>query len=119
VPSACPRELKEQAKYLYGSRLGRPMIAAARERGWTAQPSPHLAFRNSSAPVRLYMAPTLDAAEYARRWEEGDLDRAGAHSRTDVRRNLWPWLKSRGYGTDDDDPGRRGVACDTPRESRQ
>jgi hypothetical protein len=104
IAALWPAELKDQATYLYGARLGRPMIAAARERGWTAQPSPHLAFRNSSAPVRLYMAPPLDAAEYARRWEERDLEQVGAHSRADVRRNLWPWLKSRGYATDDDDP---------------
>ena len=89
-----PAELKEQAKYLYGRRLGRPMVAAARERGWTAEPSPHLAFRNASPTVRLYMAPHVDAAEYARRWEEGDLERVGAHAREDVRDKLWPWLKS-------------------------
>ena len=79
------------------------MIAAARERGWTAEPSPHLAFRNASPPLRLYMAPHLDAAEYARRWEEGDLERVGAHARADVRVELWPWLKSRGYVSDGDD----------------
>jgi hypothetical protein len=98
-----PAELKEQAKYLYGQRLGRPMIAAARKRGWTAEPSPHLAFRNASPGLRLYMAPHLDAAEYARRWEEGDLERVGAHAREDVRGELWPWLKSRAYVTDGDD----------------
>ena len=103
IAALWPAELKEQAKYLYGARLGRPLVAAARERGWTAEAAPHLAFRNSMAQLRLYMAPPLDAAEYARRWEEGDLDRVGAHSRADVRRNLWPWLKRRGYATDDDD----------------
>jgi hypothetical protein len=98
-----PAELKEQAKYLYGQRLGLPMIAVARKRGWTAEPSPHLAFRNASPTVRLYMAPHLDAAEYARRWEDGDLERVGAHVREDVRGELWPWLKRRGYATDGDD----------------
>jgi hypothetical protein len=98
-----PAELKEQAKYLYGARLGRPMITAARQRGWTARPNPHLAFRNSSGPVRLYMAPPLDAAEYVRRWEEGDLERVGAHSRAEVLRDVWPWLKRRGYASDEDD----------------
>ena len=85
VVALWPAELKEQATYLYGQRLGRPMIAAACELGWTAKPSPHLAFRNASPPLRLYMAPPLDAAEYARRWEEGDLEQVGAHSRADVR----------------------------------
>jgi hypothetical protein len=98
-----PAELKEQAKYLYGQRLGRPMVAAARKRGWTVEPSPHLAFRNASPTLRLYMAPHLDASEYANRWEEGDLERVGAHSRADVVRDLWPWFKSRGYATDSDD----------------
>jgi hypothetical protein len=104
VVALWPAELKEQAKYLYGQRLGRPMIAAARERGWTAEPSPHLAFRNASPTLRLYMAPHLDAAEYARRWEEGDLERVGAYSRADVVRDLWLWLKSRGYASDEDHP---------------
>jgi hypothetical protein len=102
--SVWPAELKEQAKYLYGQRLGRAMIATARERGWTAKPNPHLAFRNSAAARCLYMEPQLDAAEYARRWEEGDLERVGAHQRADIRADLLPWLKSRGYATDDDDP---------------
>jgi hypothetical protein len=41
--------------------------------------------------------------EYARRWEEGDLERVGAHAREDVRGELWPWLKTRGYATEGDD----------------
>lgn len=98
-----PAELKTQATYLYGQRLARPMIGAARAHGWTAEPSPHLAFRNSQPALRLYMAPKLDAAEYARRWEDGDLERVGAHSRSEVRGSLWPWLKNRGYATDSDD----------------
>lgn len=98
-----PAELKTQATYLYGHRLARPMIEAARAHGWTAEPSPHLAFRNSQPALRLYMAPTIDASEYARRWEEGDLERVGAHSRDSVRKTLWPWLKSRGYASDEDD----------------
>jgi hypothetical protein len=98
-----PAELKEQATYLYGQRLAGPMIEASRAHGWTAQPSPHLAFRNSQPALRLYMSPPLDASEYARRWEDGDLERVGAHSRAEVRQTLWPWLKSRGYATDADD----------------
>jgi hypothetical protein len=35
--------------------------------------------------------------------EDGDLSRVGAYRRQDVSRTLWPWLKSRGYATDDDD----------------
>lgn len=104
VVALWPAELKEQATYLYGRRLGRPVVAMALTRGWSAKPSPHLAFRNSPSRLRLYMAPPLDAAEYARRWEEGDLEHVGAYARANVRRELWPWLKSRDYATDDDDP---------------
>lgn len=102
VAALWPAELKEQAVFLYGRRLGRTMIAAARSRGWSAEPSPHLAFRNSAAQVRLYMTPRLDAAEYARRWEEEDLRHVGAYDCAEVRRRLWPWLKSRGYANDSD-----------------
>jgi hypothetical protein len=118
VVALWPAALKEQAKHLYGRRLGRPMIAAARERGWTAEPSPHLAFRNASPTVRLYMAPHLDAAEYARRWEEGDLERVGAHAREDVRGELWPWLKTRGYATDGDDSVLEESTRRSPRRRR-
>jgi hypothetical protein len=103
VAALWPAELKEQALYLYGQGLGRPMIATARDRGWSAEASPHLAFRNSSAHVRLYMKPDLDAGEYARRWEEGDLRYVGAYAQARVREELWPWLKSRGYVTDADE----------------
>jgi hypothetical protein len=98
-----PAELKEQATYLYGQRLAQLMIDAARANAWTAEPSPHLAFRNSQPSVRLYMHPPTDASAYARRWETEDLRWVGAHSRPDVRRSLWPWLKSRGYAQDADD----------------
>jgi hypothetical protein len=103
VAALWPAELKEQAQYLYRRRLATPMIKTARARGWTAEPSPHLAFRNSPHTLRLYMAPAVDAAEYARRWEEEDLDWVGAHSREKVRSRLWPWLQRRGYAEDTDD----------------
>jgi hypothetical protein len=97
-----PAELKEQAAYLYGGRLARPMIEAARAHGWSAKPSPHIAFRNAGPAVRLYMKVELDASDYAARWEEGDLDWVGAYSPREVRRVLWPWLRSRGYVTEQD-----------------
>lgn len=99
----CPAELKEHAVYLYGNGLARPMISTALSEGWTAAAAPHLAFRNSGAAVRLYMAPEIDPLEYARRWEDGDLSWVGAYRQTDVSRTLWPWLKRRGYANDDDD----------------
>jgi hypothetical protein len=96
-------ELKIQATYLYGQKLATPMIPRAIERGWASEGSPHLAFRNSAPALRLYMTPTVDADEYALRWEQGDLNRVGQHTHEQVRRTLWPWLKKRGYAEDADD----------------
>lgn len=98
-----PAELKTQAEYLYGQRLARPMLAAASDNGWIVGAAPQLAFRSSAASLRLYMTPQVDAFEYARRWEEGDLHWIGAHSPSALKRTVWPWLKGRGYVTDDDD----------------
>ena len=98
-----PAELKEQAVYLYGRHLARPMLSSALSQGWTAAATPQLAFRNSQSALRLYLAVDTDPLEYARRWEDGDLSWVGAHSRADVNRKVWPWLKSRGYASDEDD----------------
>ena len=103
VAALWPAELKEQAEYLYGRQLATRMVAAAGECGWYTAGSPHLAFRNSAAPQRLYMKPECDAGEYARRWQQGDLRRVGQHSRAEVEHGLWPWLKQRGYADDEDD----------------
>jgi hypothetical protein len=103
VAALWPAELKEQATYLYGQRLGTPMVETALARGWTAEPSPHLAFRSSHWRNRLYMKPTISAAEYVRRWEAGDLAGVGQYERSEVKSVLWPWLKSRGYVTEGDE----------------
>jgi hypothetical protein len=103
VAALWPGELKVQAEYLYGKKLGTRIVATALERGWSAEGSPHLAFRNSAAANRLYMRPTVGAEAYAARWEAGDLREVGAHSRSEVARKLWPWLKQRGYVDSDDD----------------
>jgi hypothetical protein len=103
VVALWPAELKEQAIRLYGRRRATPMISTARERGWTVEASPQLAFWNSPSSLRLYLAPSVDPAEYARRWQEGDLERVGAYDRAQVDEDLWPWLKERAYATDNDD----------------
>jgi hypothetical protein len=103
IAALWPAELKVQAKYLYGNRLATLMISRALERGWSAEPSPHLAFRNAAASQRLYMRPVVEAAEYARRWESTDLRRVGQYARASLKTELWPWLKSRGYALDSDD----------------
>src|SRR4051812_31845844 len=49
------------------------------------------------------MTTPIDALEYVRRWESGDLRRVGQHTRDAVEKTIWPWLKERGYADDDDD----------------
>jgi hypothetical protein len=98
-----PAELKRQAGYLYSDGRGKAMVAAARQLGWDVRPSPHLAFFNSAPVLRLYMAPDLDAEVYAERWEGADGRLIGQHSAEDVRQQLWPWLKQRGYASAKDD----------------
>lgn len=103
VAALWPAELKAQAIYLYGERVATAMITAARAQGWTAEPSPQIAFRNSHPSQRLYMSPQIDAADYAQRWQDGDLKHIGQYQRSEVRTRLWRWLKSRDYATDSDD----------------
>jgi hypothetical protein len=99
VAALWPGELKDQAQALYGKQLGTKVVAAALERGWSAEGSPHLAFRNSPAGQRLYMKPEVGALEYSRRWEQDDLEKVGAHDRNSVRRSLAlaqeTWLRRR------------------------
>ena len=99
-----PGELKAQAQHLYQRGRAAAMIARAVERGWIAEPSPQLAFWNSPPEQRLYMRPAIDADRYVSRWEGPDMRRVGRHSREEVERTLWPWLKLRGYADDGDDP---------------
>jgi hypothetical protein len=98
-----PAELKSQAKHLYALGLATPMIAPARELGWSVKASPHIAFFNSTPAQRLYMSPALDPADYARRWQSGDLEHVRQYATNEVRESLWPWLKQRSYASDDDD----------------
>lgn len=98
-----PGELKSQAEYLYRAGRGKAMVSAARSCGWHVRPSPHLGFFNSRASQRLYMAPEIDAEVYAERWEGADGRQIGQHSPEEVRQNLWPWLKERGYASAEDD----------------
>ena len=98
-------ELKPQACYLYGGGLGSALVAAAIERGWTVEPSPHIAFRTASAARRLYMRPSIEALDYVACWEDEDgLSRMGGnYARGDVEHELWPWLKQMGFADDGDD----------------
>jgi hypothetical protein len=104
VVAAWPAELAVQARYLYGGRLGSALVAAATERGWTVEPSPHIAYWTASSARRLYMRPPVAPLDYAACWEDEDgFHRIGSHSREDVEHELWPWLKQKGFADDGDD----------------
>jgi hypothetical protein len=103
VVALWPAELKPQAEYLYANGRGVAMIEIAGHRGWNVWPAPQLAFFTSPATQRLYIAPNIDPAAYARRWEGADTRRIGQYSAEDVRLKLWPWLKNVGYAEDADE----------------
>src|SRR5689334_7819632 len=46
-------ELVEQARYLYDSGRGSALVAAAIERDWKVEPSPHIAYRQAPGARRL------------------------------------------------------------------
>jgi hypothetical protein len=108
VAATWPAELAPQARYLYGRRLGSTLVATALERGWTIEPSPHIAYHTAPPSRRLYMRPSIDPMEYVARWEDEDgLRRVGNHTRDNVERELWPWLKQHGFADEGDDPELR------------
>ena len=100
-----PAELKPQACYLYAGGLGSALVAAAIERGWAVEPSPHIAFRTASSGRRLYMRPPVAPLDYVVCWEDKDaLSRIGGnYARGAVEHELWPWLKQMGFADDRDD----------------
>ncbi len=82
----------------------RLLVAAAIERGWTVEPSPHIAYWNSPPGRRLYMRPLVAPLDYVVCWADEDvLRRVGNHTREDVEHELWPWLKQRRFADDGDD----------------
>ena len=82
-----PAELQPQAQFLYQQGRGGRLIAAARERGWSVKPSPHLGFFNSRHTQRLYMNPEVSAEEYAH---------DAGKDRTDVGSDSWCRTRSAG-----------------------
>jgi len=83
VVATWPAELAVQARYLYGGGLGSALVAAAIERGWTVEPSPHIAYYSASPGRRLYMRPSVAplrcpaADEFASRRQGGVLAASG------------------------------------------
>ncbi len=98
-----PAELKPQAEFLYRDGRAQAILDAATASSWETSPSPQLAFCTSPPSQRLYIHPQISAAEYAGRWERTDGNWVGGHRNEAVRARLWPWLKGRGFVTDEDD----------------
>ncbi len=104
VVATWPAELARQAHYLYRHGRGSALVAAAIERGWTVEPSPHIAYWRASPGRRLYMRPSVAPLDYVVCWADEDaLRRVGNHTREDVEHELWPWLKQRGFADGGDD----------------
>ena len=103
VVATWPAELAEQARYLYRRGLGSALVTAAIERGWKVEPSPHIAYWTAPPARRLYMRPPAEPLDYVACWEDEDaLGRVGDHPREDVERELWPWLKQKGFADEGD-----------------
>ena len=100
-----PGELKAQAEQLYaGGRAERlcELLSGQDGDAWSVRPQPLLGFRNAPVRTRVYLTCELDPGEYARRWQGEDWKRVGAHHRSHVREDLWPWLLERGYASERD-----------------
>lgn len=103
VVATWPAELARQARYLYLGAFGPALVTAAIERGWTVEPSPHIAYYNAPSGRRLYMRPSIPPLDYVAFWEDEDALRRVRHAPEAVERDLWPWLKQRGLADDGDD----------------
>jgi hypothetical protein len=97
-------ELKPQALAFYGSARAARAVTLANREGWTASPSLYLGYRGAQTQAqRLYPTCRLSLDEYVRRWSEEDQEHIGAYRHDKVRTELWPWLKERGYASQEDD----------------
>ncbi len=101
-----PAELKPQAEALYQTGRAQRLVdfIADEREAWRARPNVHLAYRGArTVAQRLYLTCHLELAEYVRRWSGDDFAQIRAHSRDDIRENLWPWLRERQYAGPEDD----------------
>jgi hypothetical protein len=100
-----PGELKAQAEQLYAGGRAENLCELLGEDGpgaWQVKPQPLLGFRNAPVRTRVYLSCTLDPAEYARRWQGEDWKQVGAHHRSHILPELWPWLLERDYASERD-----------------
>jgi hypothetical protein len=99
-----PGELKAQAEHLYASGHAEALCQLLDDQpdAWSVLPQPLLGFRNAPVRTRVYLTCKLDPAEYARRWQGEDWKQVGAHHRSHILPELWPWLLERGYASERD-----------------
>jgi hypothetical protein len=72
--------------------------------GWAIVPNAQLSFRNAHWTNRLYLdCWDLPIATYAEQWSDGDMDWVMQYDVCSLRKELWPWLISRGYAKPHDD----------------
>jgi hypothetical protein len=100
-----PAELKPQAEALYKTGRAQRLLdfLAQRPGIWQARPNVHLAFRNAPVAQRLFLHCHLPVTDYVHRWSGRDFEQIGAHRHSDIRGNLWPWLRERQYAAAEDD----------------
>lgn len=72
VVATWPAEQASQARYLYGHGYGSALVAAAIERKWEVEVSPHIAFPTTPPARRLYMSPPIAPLDYVARWQDED-----------------------------------------------
>jgi hypothetical protein len=114
-----PAELQPQARHLYRHERGSALVATAIKRGWTVEPSPHLAYRGARSSRRLYMCPSVEPPDYVACWQDKDaLRRVGGYTRDEVD-ELWRWLKDQEFADNgDDDELQRFLDECLPRNQR-
>jgi hypothetical protein len=104
VLSTAAAELKPQALEFYGTDRGAAAVSLADDEGWSASPNLYLGYRGAhTLAQRLYPSCQLSLEEYVRRLSTVDIDRIGGYRHDEVRSELWPWLRERGYAGPGDD----------------
>lgn len=99
-----PGETNSQAQHLYAAGRAEHLAGLDGQDGWAIIPNAQLSFRNAQWTNRLYLdCWDLPIATYAKQWSEGDMDWVMQYDVRSLRKELWPWLLSRGYAKRSDD----------------
>ena len=99
-----PGELKAQAQWLYSNGRAHAVASLSDEEGWEVGGTAHLAFWNSKAHQRWYLAACVGAHEYATIWEQ-NFNHVGEHKAEELQQ-LWDWLLYHRLASMSDHEGR-------------